>query len=327
MRYKIILMSIICSILLFTGCSNTPENKTKNELVMQLNWTDDPTFTGEYIAKERFWFLKKIDVVLKKGGIGIDPIAMVLSKKADYAVVGADKAMIAISNGKPIKIISVDLQRNPVGWIARRDLKVISFDDLKNRPELVLGDKSGTETSAILKLVLERKGLNVVPKGVSFDFSYFLANENSIYPVYLNEEPVKAEIVHKILINEIDPAKPENGGIKLYGNVIITHTDTVKTRPNEMKNFVSALSEGWEYAQERPDEALDIVLKYVHNDKEYVRQVMNRTVGFATNMYGRPVPAGHMEYSAWENTMKTLRESGLLQGDVNLNEAIHLWKK
>ena len=326
MRCKKLLV-IISIIFLLAGCTDNADKTTKNELVMQLNWTDDPTFTGEYIAKERFWFLKKLNVKLKKGGIGIDPIAMILSKKADFAVVGADKAIIAISSGKPIKIISIDLQRNPVGWIARRELKVLSFDDLKGRPDLVLGDKAGTETSAILKLVLERKGLDIVPKGVSFDFSYFLANENSIYPVYLNEEPVKAEIVHKIPVNEIDPSKPENGGIKLYGNVIITHADTINTRANVLKNFVSSLSDGWEYAKEKPDEALKIVLKYVHNDKEYVRQVMNRTVGFATNMYGRPVPAGHMEYSAWENTVNTLSESGLLKGEVNLNEALYLWKK
>ncbi len=318
---------VIAPLLLFlAGCSDDSVVSNEKTYVMQLNWTDDPTFTGEYIAKERYWFLKKLDVTLKTGGIGIDPIAMILSKKADFAVVGADKAIIAISNGKPIKIISIDLQRNPVGWIARRELKVLSFDDLRGRSDLVLGDKAGTEVSAILKLVLARKKLNIVPKGVSFDFSYFIANSNSIYPVYLNEEPIKAEVVHKILVNEIDPSKPENGGIKLYGNVIIAHSDTVATRAYVVKKFVSSLSDGWEYAKDKPDEALEIVLKYVKNDKEYVRQVMSRTVGFATNMYGRQVPAGHMEISAWEGTVKTLRESGLLEGEVNLNEALYLWK-
>jgi ABC-type nitrate/sulfonate/bicarbonate transport system substrate-binding protein len=326
MKFKQIMLCISFLILL-AGCTDEPGTSNENALVMQLNWTDDPTFTGEYIAKERFWFLKKLDVTLMQGGIGIDPIAMILSKKADFAVVGADKAIMAISSGKPIRIVSIDLQRNPVGWIVRRKLKVLNFDDLKGRTDLVLGDKTGTEVSSILKLVLDRKGLDITPKGVSFDFSYFIANENSIYPVYLNEEPIKAEVVHKIPINEIDPSKPENGGIRLYGNVIVTHVDMVNARSNVVKNFVSALSNGWEYAKDKPDESLKIVLKYVKNDKEYVRQVMNRTVDFATNMYGRKVPAGHMEYSAWENTVNTLRESGLLKGDVDLNKAIYLWRK
>ena len=69
-----------------------------------------------------------------------------------------------------------------------------------------------------------------------------------------------------------------------------------------------------------------LFLKYVKSDKEHVRQVMMRSVGFATNMYVRPVPAGHMEYSAWDATINTLREGNLLKGQVNLKEAIFLWK-
>ena len=53
---------------------------------------------------------------------------------------------------------------------------------------------------------------------------------------------------------------------------------------------------------------------------------MMRSVGFATNMYGRPVPAGHMEYSAWDATINTLREGNLLKSQVNLTEVIFLWK-
>ncbi len=316
-------MLLILAVL--TGCSDDSQLSTKKTIVLQLNWTDDPTFTGEYVAKERFWFPKKLDVTLKQGGIGIDPISMVLSGKADFAVVGADKALVAISDGKPLKIVSVDFQRNPVGWIARRELKILTFDDLRGRSDIVLGDKSGTEISAILKLVLDRKKLDIKPKGVSFDFGYFLANKNSVYPVYLNEEPVKAELIHHVAINELDPADSRNGGIHLYGNVIITHSKTAKESSFMVKKFVEALGDGWEYAKSHPEDALKIVLKYVKNDEEYVRQVMTRSVGYATNMYGRPVPAGHMEYTAWDETIKTMREGNLLKGDIDLKEAILLW--
>ena len=318
---------VVPLIIFIAACGEDPDVKGKNDLVMQLNWTDDPTFTGEYVAKEKFWFLKKLDVTLKQGGIGIDPIAMILSKKADFAVVGADKALMALSSGKPIKIVSVDLQRNPVGWIARSDLKILSFDDLRGRNDVVLGDKAGTETSSILKLILDKKALNIEPKSVSFDFSYFIDNENSIYPVYLNEEPVKAKLTHNIDVNELDPSLPENGGIKLYGNVVITHSEVVKNSPHVVHNFIFGLSSGWEYAKNNPEDALEIVSKYVKKDRNYVREVMNRTVSYATNMYERPVPAGHMEYSAWEGSIDTLKASGLLKGNVDLNEALYLWKK
>lgn len=242
---------LVFLIIICIGCSKKKINECPNDIIFQLNWIDDPTFTGEYVAKDKFWFLDKLRVTLKQGGIGIDPVAMVISKKADYAVVGADRALLAIADNKPIRIIAVDLQRNPVGWIARTKLKVLSFEDLRNRNDLILGDKAGTEISAILKLALIKKNLNIKPHGVSFEFSYFIANENVVYPVYLNEEPVRAELLHKFKINEIDPSLNINGGIKLYGNVIITHTDKIDKCQTQINNLVKGLKLGWEFAKKQ----------------------------------------------------------------------------
>jgi ABC-type nitrate/sulfonate/bicarbonate transport system substrate-binding protein len=267
---------------------------------------------------------EKLNVTINLGGVGIDPIAMVVSKKADYAVVGADKALIAISNGAPIRIVSVDLQRNPVGWIARQDLKVITFDDIRGRTDVTLGDKSGTEVSAILQLVLKRRNLVIKPKAVSFDFSYFLTNKDIVYPVYLNEEPFRALLINKINIVEIDPSLASNGGIKLYGNVIITHKERIDKCPDQVRKLVDGIKFGWQFAKKNREETLSLVSKYVKLDRAYLQKSIERTIEYATNMYGMPVPPGHMEYTAWENTVKVLREAGLLTKDVDLKQAIYL---
>jgi len=312
-------------VILFTNCSKSSNNCTK-DLILQLNWINDPTFTGEYIAKERSWITSKLNVNIKEGGSGINPIAMLLTKKAHFAVIGADKALIAISNGTPIKIVSIDLQRNPVGWIARQELKIVSFDEIKGREDVILGDKAGTETSAILKLVLERKNMTIKPKAVSFDFSYFITKPKVIYPVYLNEEPVKATLIHNIPIVEIDPAEDRNGGIKLYGNVVITSEEFFVSCKDIVDRFIEGLADGWEYANNNKEEALKIVMRYVKSDKEYLRQTMSRTIKMATDMYGVVVPPGHMEISAWKTTIQVLKEAELLKKDVNISKAIYLRK-
>lgn len=298
----------------------------ENDITLQLNWTNDPTFTGEYIAKEKSWITSKLNVTIKEGGISVNPIAMLLTNKANFAVIGADKALIAISNGTPIKIVSIDLQRNPVGWIARQELKISSFDELKGKKEVILGDKAGTETSAILKLILKRRKLELNPKAVGFDFSYFLTKPNVVYPVYLNEEPVKAVLLHNIPIVEIDPADEENGGIRLYGNAIITTNQYFKNCPTVVDKFIEGLAGGWRYAKENKDEALNIVMKYVKTDREYLRQTMARTINMATDMYGVEVPPGHMEIAAWKETIKVLKDAELLKKDLDVNQAVYLKK-
>lgn len=323
---KSILVSIT-TIVLFFGCNSCNKQQNKecsSNITFQLNWTNDPTFTGEYLAYEKFWFLSKLNVTVKQGGIGVDPIAMIVAKKADYAVVGADKALMAIADGKPIKIVSVDLQRNPVGWIARPTLKVNNFNDLNNRDDIIVGDKAGTEVSSILSLIIKRGNLNIKPQAVSFDFGYFVSNENCVYPVYLNEEPVRAKILNNIDIIEIDPLKDENGGIKLYGNVIICHQDKLDSCKEQVDAIIDGLTKGWTFAQKNQDESVQLVNKYVQSDAAYVKEVMKRTISFATNLYGNKVPPGHMDIGAWQNTYNTLKEAGLLSKDFDLNTAIYI---
>lgn len=315
---------LIGIVTLLSGCNSCNQSECSQDITFQLNWTNDPTFTGEYIAYEKFWRAQKLNVTVKQGGIGVDPIAMVVSKKADYAVVGADKALMAIANGSPIKIISIDLQRNPVGWIARQSLKITNFTDLSGRNDLIVGDKAGSEVSSILSLIIKRKKLDIKPQSVSYDFSYFVANENAVYPVYLNEEPIRARLINKLDIVEIDPLKEENGGIKLYGNVIITHKEKLDSCKTQVDAVIDGLVKGWNYALNNTDDAVKIVNKYVQSEESYVREVVKRTVNYATNLYGVSVPPGHMEITAWENTYNTLREANLISNDIDLRSVIYI---
>ena len=58
MEAKIRFFAVIFLVLFLSlGCTKPEQNKCTNKVILQLNWTDDPTFTGEYVAKEKFWFL------------------------------------------------------------------------------------------------------------------------------------------------------------------------------------------------------------------------------------------------------------------------------
>ena len=322
LKFNLVAMLITC--LYFTDFAYSADGQCPDENIrVQLNWINDPTFTGEYVALDKFWLKKKLNVAVNQGGLGIDPIAMIVAKKADYAVVGADKALIAISNKAPISIISIDLQRNPVGWIARPELKVTQFKDLRNRSDLILGDKAGTEVSSILRVILKRLKLNdLEPQAVSFDFSYFLARENAIYPVYLNEEPFRARILHKLNTIEIDPGSEENGAVRLYGNVIITHESTANLCSDLNHAFISGLNEGWGYAITNPKEATSIVNKYVKENEDYISESVKRTLFYATDYYGIKVPQGHMDIGSWRDTINVLKDADLILDNINYYDSI-----
>jgi TolB-like protein/ABC-type nitrate/sulfonate/bicarbonate transport system substrate-binding protein len=292
-----------------------------------LNWIHDPTFTGEYIAFEKYWEQHGLTCDIIQGGVGINPISLVENKVVDYAIVGSDKALIAISNNMPIKIVSVDQQRNPVGWVVRSDLGINSFKDLLGREDVILGDKSGTEISSILQLILKKMNYSLYPQAVNFDFDYFLANENVMYPVYLNEEPEKAKIIYNLNITEIDPSEDINGGIKLYGNVLIVHNDKFENHLDEVLTIRDGIIYGWEFAFNNPSEAVRIVNKYVKHDEKYVKAVMQRSISFANNKYGEIVHPGHMDKNTWEKTINVLTKAGILKRPIDIESSIYLNKE
>ena len=295
-------------------------------VVFQLNWIPDPTFAGAYIAassQTNIFAQEGLYVNIYAGGIGIDPIAAVVNRSAQFAVVGADKAVVAHANGAPIRVVAVEFQRNPVGWIVRKELGIYKISDAVDREDVILGDKIGSETTAILNLMLNRTNLHDIlhPRGVGYEFSYFINNDNVIYPVYLNEEPVTAHVMG-IDVIEIDPSLDCNGNIRMYGNVIITHQEYVREHSRQVQAFISGLSRGWQYAKNNMEAAEMILLEYTEFDVEQMPEVLRRSVDYATSYYGISVPPGHMEIAVWNDTIALLREGGVLNKDVDISELV-----
>jgi len=313
-------------LMLIVGCGNSSKaiSPGNHKVVLQLNWVPDPTFTGEYLAKRSYWRDRGLDVEILSGSSQIDPIAAVVSKKADFAVVGADKAVIAHTNGADIRVVAVDFQRNPVGWIVRTKHNIHCFRDMVGRRDLTLGDKVGTETTAILKVCLKRSGIanKLTSTGVGFDLPFFMDRPDLVYPVYLNEEPIRVAKQH-IQVTEIDPADQKNGRVRMYGNVIVARTTFVNENPKVAEAMVSGLRAGWERARDDEQGALAMIKDEMKDyDRESLEDVMKRSTDFATDYYGTKVEPCHMEVEAWKNTIRTLVEGGVIKKEFEPQELV-----
>jgi NitT/TauT family transport system substrate-binding protein len=322
--YVLVLLIIAVAI----GCENnkTSSQNQLSKITLQLNWTPDPTFAAVYIAADietNYFAREGLEVDIQPGGFGIDPIAAVVSKKSEFAIVGADKAVVAFSNGAPIKVVAVDFQRNPVGWIVRKELGVSSIQDIINNNNVFLGDKVGTETTAILKLIIKRLNLGskVQPQPVGFEFSYFIQHKNSVYPVYLNEEPITAKFKN-IDVVEIDPSSPQNGNVRMYGNVIITHKDYAIDNREKVNSMIKALRAGWLYAKSYRANAISILKKNKFFDNEQMPCVLSRSVEFATSYYDIETTPESMDRKRWENTISTLREASIIDRSIEIDSLV-----
>ncbi len=334
-RLLLVTFFITVGMVFFYGCSG--KEQSIGRISFQLNWLHDPTFAGHYMwAKST-----NGEVLIREGGANIAPLAEVVSRRADLAVVGADIFLqkIAESLAKDedagLMVISVDFQRNPVGWIMHPDaVKNEGLTDWQNMSEselnqwlfkkaksgnLTIGDKRGTETTAVWirwSKIHDANDLVVVPVG--FDASVVLSAPKMAYPVYLNEEPFKLgdRIGRPVVI--FDPAADN---VNLYGNVVVCRKEMFNRDSTRVRSIAKAISDGWQLAKDNPENAVETVMEvYTDVDKTVVKSQVDKTLDF---VFRGVSEAGYMDVEPgglWDQTINTLQEAGVLPSEFTLED-------
>lgn len=335
-RYAIVTLALFTAAILSCSASCRKE-RAPRPVVLQLNWLHDPTFAGHYMWQDT----ANGQVVIREGGPNVAPLAEVLSKRADVAVVGADiflqKIAESLARGQDgeLMVISVDFQRNPVGWVMHPD--AAKAEGLSNAEGMTaqqrnrwlfekaklgsvsIGDKRGTETTAVWMRwtkVYGADGVEVVPVG--FDASIVLSAPKMAYPVYLNEEPFKlAARIGKPVVS-FDPAADN---VNLYGNVIVCRREMFEEDSDRVRSIAKAIAEGWATAKADPTRAVRKVMTvYTGVEEAVVRRQIEKTLEFVFDGVSQ---AGSMDLESggtWEQTVRTLQEAGVLKAEVPLEQ-------
>ena len=116
---------------------------------LQLQWTNSFQFAGYYMAKEKGYFKEVgLDVDFIEAGSGIDPVAEVVSGKAQYGV-GTSSLMISRANGLPVVAIGVIFQTSPQILIGNTKLVKNNFSKFKN--EKILLEPNNEELLSLLR--------------------------------------------------------------------------------------------------------------------------------------------------------------------------------
>ncbi|HUX37521.1 MAG TPA: ABC transporter substrate-binding protein, partial [Rectinemataceae bacterium] len=103
------------------------------KIVLQLNGLPSFQFAGFYMALDKGFYGKDgLDVEIRPGGRGIDPVEEVASGRADFGV-GTSSLLLAREKGLPVTVIAAIFQHSPLVIIARQIGKTDSIQDLIGR--------------------------------------------------------------------------------------------------------------------------------------------------------------------------------------------------
>ncbi|MGO1580245.1 MAG: ABC transporter substrate-binding protein [Peptoniphilaceae bacterium] len=317
---KLFTLSLL-SLLLLVGCNkNNNVNKDQNlekvsKLTLVLDYVPNTNHTGIYVAKEKGF--------LKDEGIELEIIqppedgasALVASGKAQLGIDYQDTIAPAYAKENPLPVTNIAalVQHNTSGIVS---LKGNGID----RPKGLEGKKYATWGNeieqAIIKNVVEKDGgdfskIKLVPSNYSDIFTGLQSDIDAVW-IFYGWDGIAAKV--KDLDVDYFAFKDINPVFDYYTPTIIANNDFLKENPDLAKAFLRAVKKGYEFSMENPEEAGNILLKYV---PELDKNMVLESQKYLRNKYVADAKKwGYIESDRWNAFYKWLYENKIIEKEI-----------
>lgn len=263
LKNKILLFTLVAvmTITLF-GCTPKKESNLTT-ITIALDWTPNTNHTGIYVAKELGYF--------EAAGIEVEIIealesgaeAVVASGTAQFGISFQDYLVPVFSAPEdeqlPITAVAAIIQHNTSGIISPKECGITSPKELAGKSyatwELPI-------EQAIIKQVMSNDGgdfndVELIPQYVENLQGAFESGIDSVW-IYYGWDGVNAD--KQGLDTNFFYFKDYGDELDYYSPVIIANNDYLKDNADLSKAFLDAVSKGYEYAVENPEEAAEILV-------------------------------------------------------------------
>jgi len=316
---SIILIAVI-SVFCFAGCGSNSQNAELEKVTFVLDWTPNTNHTGIYVADALGYF--------EEAGLEVEiaqppedsSVALVASGKADFSISFQDSlaAAYAGDNSMPVTAVGAVIQHNTSGIISRDG-------EGMNTPKGLEGHSYATWNGAIelatLEHVVEADGgdfskVELIPSTVTDEVSALKTKSVDSIWVFYGWAGVKTELeklaTDYFEFKDIDPV------FDYYTPVIIAGDKFLEENPETAKKFMAAVSKGYEYAINNPEDAGRILCEAV---PELDAELVNASQKYLADQYQADAEYwGQIDADRWNAFYKWVNDNKLVEGEVPLNK-------
>ncbi len=254
----VIFKAILCLVLfLFPVNPVICQEQPLRQVSLVTLWLPQAQFAGYYVAKQKGIYKKYgLDVTIIDGSALQAPFKLLEDKFADFGVIWLSSAVEKHSKGSPIVNIAQIVRKSGLMLVAKKSSGIRLPEDINNKNVGLWDADFQVQPKAFFKKYnLEVK---IVPQSSSVNL-FLRGGVDVASAMWYNE-------YHTILNSGYDPDDLVTFFFYDYGlnfpeDGIYALEETVRNDPLTCSLFVQASLEGWRYAFEHPEEAIDIVLK------------------------------------------------------------------
>lgn len=266
MKYQLHIKTIGLTMMLL---AMTPTALKAEMFVFTTAWTAQAEFAGYYIAKEKGFYREQgLDVVIQHPSLTSTTFHRLQSDQCDAAMISMMSAMDFIAQGIPLVNIFQESMNSSNILVSRWDIsplkmkgkKVAIFNSDPNYLAIIMSKKEGMDYEWVRftsHINLFLSGAIDATMVVSYNEYYQLMQAG----FKMSEENIYRFSEHGFNIQE--------NGVYVKRDYFLTHRETCQ-------KFATATSKGWEWVAAHPDEALEIVMKYVRKYNAPTNRVMQK---------------------------------------------------
>ncbi|MFH0724766.1 MAG: ABC transporter substrate-binding protein [Pseudomonadota bacterium] len=294
-------------------------------LVYRLKWLKNVSTVGDLYAVEAGLFQAGgLSVTLKDGGPERDAIKELELGYAQFGVASADQVVRAVAKGAPVVVVAQIFQINPLQWIYHDDEAPI--DEIKTLKGKTIGITFGGNDETIMQTLLATAGLSekdVRFFSVRYDYTPFYNRSVTLWPVYRNAQAVILSEKLKAAGKGVRFLDPDRFGIRFAANSVVTSAQLLKSRPDTVRRFVTALLAGWEKAINpvNQEKALQFIRPF---DRDTPIDILEKQLAVTRTMVhpDAHIPIGTIDVAAWRQTARMMRDQGRIPREIDIGKIL-----
>ena len=297
-----------------------PEPEPEPEPVsvsLRLPWFPNSQFSGSYVASAKGYFAEEgLDVTINPGGFDVNSITLVAAGSDTFGLHDTGSLLFAAAEDIPLMTVATYFHKHPGAVMALADSGIETLEDFVGKR---IGFAEGGPWQ-LTQAMLAKNGIDIdelEQVAIGFDLAPILDGSVDLKTVFSTNEPILAEL-------QGFPARvfiPYDYGVETSANALFTTQDYFEDNPEVVCGIVRAISRGWEFAFENPEEALDIVIAI--DPENLDREKEARSLEAIKDAVLTPDAAadgiGSIKHSRWETVDEVMRTYGGLDVDVDLD--------
>ncbi|MEW6386226.1 MAG: ABC transporter substrate-binding protein [Thermodesulfobacteriota bacterium] len=276
-------------------------------------WVPQAQFAGYYVAFEKGFYRERgLNVKILRGGPDFPPSELLPTGQVDFGTMFLTTGIAKRAHGFKLINIAQIVQRSALMLVAKKSSGIRVPADLQGKKVGLWGP----EFQILPRAFFHQYQLTVkpVPQGATMNL-FLRGGVEAASAMWYNE-------YHQILAAGLDPEDLttfllSDYGLKCPEDGIYCLEQTFKKDPDTCVAFVQASIQGWKYAFAHPEEALDIVMKYVNAAQVATNRVhqkwMLQRMQDIIQPPGADLLLGSLKEETYYQVARELKNNGLIQ--------------